>query len=99
MTKFKDIQAATIIRNRNAATLKKKLPNKKSNQELAAIGDDRYLSSMSLRIFSAGLKHPMVPGKWAAFEKEFCGFESKKIRAMSNEDLEALMSDRRIIRH
>lgn len=54
---------------------------------------------MSLRIFSAGLKHSMVRGKWPAFEEVFYGFEPSIIRAMSDENLEALMSDTRIIRH
>ena len=99
MTKFRDIQAAAEARNGGAAALKKKLPRPKSNQALRAIGDDRYLSSMSLRVFSAGLKHSMVQGKWPAFEEIFHGFEPRKVRAMADEDLEALMGETRIIRH
>ncbi len=86
-------------RNGGAAALKKKLPQAKTNRALTAVRDDRYLSQMSLRVFSAGLKHSMVLGKWPAFEEIFHGFEPRKVRAMADEDLEALMGETRIIRH
>ncbi len=99
MTAFKKIQAAAELRNGGAAALKKKLPTAKSARALKAISDDRYLSFMSLRVFSAGLKHSMVQGKWPAFEEVFHGFEPHRVRAMADEDLEALMGETRIIRH
>ena len=99
MMNFKVIQAAAEARNGGTAALKKRLPKLKSSQALKAIRDDRYLSSMSLRVFSAGLKHSMVQGKWPAFEEIFHGFEPRKVRAMADEDLEALMGETRIIRH
>ncbi len=71
----------------------------KSAAALKRVTDDRYLSLMSLRIFRAGLRHDMVDAKWPAFEKVFRGFEPRKVRAMSDEQVEALMGDRRLIRH
>ena len=41
----------------------------------------------------------MVAGKWPAFEEVFHGFEPHRVRAMADEDLEALMAEARIIRH
>ncbi len=67
--------------------------------ELAAEADDRYLSRMSLRIFRAGLKHSLVDAKWPAFEEAFAGFEPRRVRAMSDEALEGLLADKRLIRH
>ncbi|MDP6566577.1 MAG: DNA-3-methyladenine glycosylase I [Alphaproteobacteria bacterium] len=99
MTTFADIQAAAVARNGTLADLKKKLPKAKSAKALKAISDDRYLSAMSLRVFSAGLKHSMVQGKWPAFEEVFFGFEPHRVRAMPDEALEALMGETRIIRH
>ena len=99
MTTFKDIQAAAVARNGGSAALEKKLPRAKSDRALRAVGDDRYLSAMSLRVFSAGLKHAMVQAKWPAFEDIFHGFEPHAVRAMTDEELEALMGERRIIRH
>jgi 3-methyladenine DNA glycosylase Tag len=99
MTAFAKILAAAEERNGGPDGLRARLPKPKANRDLEAISDDRYLSFMSLRIFSAGLKHSMVAGKWPAFEEVFHGFEPHRVRAMSDEDLEALMGEARIIRH
>jgi 3-methyladenine DNA glycosylase Tag len=61
--------------------------------------DGRYLSQMSLRIFRAGLKHSLVDAKWPAFEEVFAGFEPRRICAMSDDALQALLADTRLIRH
>jgi 3-methyladenine DNA glycosylase Tag len=79
--------------------LARRLPKAKSAASLRKVTDDRYLSLMSLRVFRAGLRHDMVDAKWPAFEKAFRGFELRKVRAMSDEQVEALMGDRRLIRH
>jgi len=79
--------------------LARRLPKVKSAASLRKVTDDRYLSLMSLRVFRAGLRHDMVDAKWPAFEKAFRGFEPRKVRAMSDEQVEALMGDRRLIRH
>ena len=82
-----------------APTLEARLPQPRSAAELKATPDDRYLSQMSLRIFRAGLKHSLVDAKWPAFEEVFGGFEPRQVRAMSDEALEALLGDSRLIRH
>src|SRR6516162_2063555 len=76
-----------------------RLPQPRPPAELAASGDDRYLSQMSLRVFRAGLKHSLVDAKWPAFEEVFFGFEPRRVRAMADEAVEALLADRRLIRH
>ena len=76
-----------------------RLPTPKSPDELRAVPDDRYLSLMSLRIFRAGLKHSLVDGKWPVFEEVFAGFEPRRVQAMSDDELEALLNDQRLIRH
>ena len=82
-----------------AAALEARLPRPKSAAELAAAPDDRYLSQMSLRIFRAGLKHSLVDAKWPAFEEVFEGFDPRRVRAMSDEAMEKLLGDARLIRH
>jgi 3-methyladenine DNA glycosylase Tag len=82
-----------------AAALEARLTKPRSPAELKAVGDDRYLSQMSLRIFRAGLKHSLVDAKWPAFEEVFESFDPRRVRAMSDEALEALLGDRRVIRH
>src|SRR5947209_10166350 len=81
------------------AALQARLTQPRTPAELKALTDDRYLSQMSLRIFRAGLKHSLVDAKWPAFEEVFGGFEPRRVRAMSDEALQALLADTRLIRH
>ena len=99
MPAFEPIVAAATKRAGGPAALEARLPVPKSSRQLRAVADDRYLSLMSLRVFRAGLKHSLVDARWPAFEEAFRGFDPKRVRAMSDEDQEALMNDRRLIRH
>lgn len=83
----------------SAAALEARLPQPRSDDELRAVADDRYLSLISLRIFRAGLKHSLVDAKWPAFEQVFFGFDPHKVVLMGGEHIERLMQDARIIRH
>ena len=98
MVAFASIRKAAEKRL-GAEELAARLPKVKSSAQLKKEGDDRYLSLMSLRIFRAGLKHEMVDAKWPAFETAFHGFDPRRVRAMSDEEIEALMKDARLIRH
>ncbi len=81
------------------AALEARLPVPRSDEELRALSDDRYLSTMALRIFRAGLKHSLVDAKWPAFEQAFFGFDPEKVVLMGGEHVERLMQDARLIRH
>ena len=98
MTGFDAIEKAALKRFGREAR-QRRLPQPKSAAELRAVPDDRYLSLMSLRVFRAGLKHSLVDAKWPAFEEAFFGFAPKRVAAMSDEALENLLKDERLIRH
>jgi 3-methyladenine DNA glycosylase Tag len=98
VTPFANIHDAALTRHA-AAALEARLSQPKTPDELRAAPDDRYLSQMQLRIFRAGLKHSLVDAKWPAFEEVFFGFEPRRVRAMSDEALEGLLGDARLIRH
>ena len=89
VSSFAPILEAACTRLGTAA-LEARMTQPSSPAELKALTDDRYLSQMSLRIFRAGLKHSLVDAKWPAFEDVFEGFEPRRVRAMSDEALEAL---------
>jgi 3-methyladenine DNA glycosylase Tag len=97
-TPFTAILEAARTRH-GAAALEARLAAPKTAERLAAAPDDRYLSEMSRRIFRAGLKHSLVDAKWPAFEEVFRGFDPRRVRAMSDEALQALLGDARLIRH
>lgn len=81
------------------AALEARLPQPVDAATLASVGDDRYLSLLTRRIFRAGLKHSLVDAKWPAFEEVFFGFDPEKVVLMGGERLERLMQDARLIRH
>ena len=96
---FEAIEERARARLGGAQALVERLPIPKSVDELRAMPDDRYLSEMSRRIFRAGLKYSLVDGKWPAFEEVFFGFEPQRVVAMTDEETEALLQDKRLIRH
>ena len=95
---FEAIEERARERVGGVQALAMRLPVPKSAEQLRAEGDDRYLSLMSLRIFRAGLKHSLVDAKWSAFEEAFFHFEPARVVAMSDDELEALLGDQRLIR-
>lgn len=99
MPSFESFRKRAVERAGGEAALAGMLPAPANERELRDRGDDRYLSLMSLRVFSAGLKHSMVEAKWPAFEDAFHAFDPRRVAAMPEPELEALMQDRRLIRH
>ena len=98
MVAFGKIRAAAD-RRLGKEGLAQRLPEIKTVAALKRVSDDRYLSLMSLRIFRAGLKHSVVDQKWPGFEEAFRRFDPRLVRAMSDEEIEALMKDAHLIRH
>ncbi|MFK4075285.1 DNA-3-methyladenine glycosylase I [Ectopseudomonas khazarica] len=99
MRDYKWLHAFCLNRFGSEKALQAMLPQPRSEAELRALSDDRYLSLISLRIFRAGLKHSLVDAKWPAFEEVFFGFDPEKVVLMGGERLENLMQDARLIRH
>jgi 3-methyladenine DNA glycosylase Tag len=99
MRDYKWLNEYCLNRFGSAAEMEAHLPQPRSDFELRAIADDRYLSLIALRVFRAGLKHSLVDAKWPAFEAAFFGFAPEKVVLMGGEHLERLMQDKRIIRH
>lgn len=99
MRDYKWLHEFCLNRFGSVKALEAMLPQPRSEAELRALSDDRYLSLISLRIFRAGLKHSLVDAKWPAFEEVFFGFDPEKVVLMGAERLENLMQDARLIRH
>ena len=99
MRDYKWLHEYCLNRFGSAAELEAHLPVPKTPAQLRKISDDRYLSTMALRVFRAGLKHSLVDAKWPAFEEVFFGFDPEKVVLMGAERLENLMQDARLIRH
>jgi 3-methyladenine DNA glycosylase Tag len=99
MRDYKWLHEYCLNRFGSAKALEAQLPQPRSDAELRALGDDRYLSLLALRVFRAGLKHSLVDAKWPAFEEVFFRFDPEKVVLMGADHLERLMQDARLIRH
>lgn len=99
MTAFADIHAAAVERLGGEQALQERLPRPEPPEGLAMVGDDRYLSVMSRRIFRAGLQHRMVDARWPAFEAAFADFEPATVAALDDDDIKRLARDESLIRH
>ena len=75
------------------------LPEVKPAAEIARLGDDRLLAEMTKGVFQAGFNWTVIENKWPGFEEAFEGFEPRRWRMMSDEDLDQLVSDKRIVRN
>lgn len=75
------------------------MPDVTTGKQLSQQADSYYLSTMSRRIFRAGLKYAIVDNKWPAFEEAFFGFNPLRVAMMTDEELDELMANRAIIRH
>ncbi len=71
----------------------------KTPKQLAAISDDRWLSAMTNGIFKAGFVWKVIDNKWDGFEQAFWKFNVIRCAYMSEEDVDALAKDTRIVRN
>ena len=99
MTPFQDLFDIAARRKGGAAALEALLPSPESPEALARIPDDRWLAGMTKRIFQAGFVWRVIEDKWPGFEAAFEGFEPRRWQMMSDEDLDRLVADQRIVRN
>jgi 3-methyladenine DNA glycosylase Tag len=99
MKDFADLYAWAAKRKGGEATFEPTLPQVKTADELAAIGDDRWLAGMTKKVFQAGFNWSVIEKKWDGFEEAFEGFDPARWTMMSDDDLDRLLGDTRIVRH
>jgi 3-methyladenine DNA glycosylase Tag len=96
---FKTILARAEKRKGGPSGLRKLLPAKPSARALEKLGDDRILSEMTKRVFSAGFAWSVIESKWPGFEKAFLGFEPAKLTFQPDDFWHDLLSDTAIVRN
>jgi 3-methyladenine DNA glycosylase Tag len=96
---FGPIYRRAVARKGGEASLRKLLPKPRSKAQLARIPDDRWLAEITRRVFCAGFVWKIIEHKWPNFEKAFKGFKPMAVAQMSDEALERLASDSRIVRN
>jgi 3-methyladenine DNA glycosylase Tag len=96
---FKTIRARAEKRKGGPKALEKLLPRKPDIKRLAKLSNDRILSEMTKRVFSAGFAWSVIEAKWEGFEQAFLGFEPAKLAFQPDDFWHALVSDTRIVRN
>ena len=96
---FEKIMARAAERKGGDAILQSLLGPVPDNASLAGLPDDRALSLMAERIFSAGFVWRVIREKWPGFEEAFLGFEPKRLLFQPDDYWHDLASDKRIVRN
>ncbi len=86
-------------RNGGAEALAALLPEVTNADQLASLPDDWWLAEMTRCVFQAGFSWKVIETKWPGFEEVFEGFPPRRWKMMSDEDLDRLVQDTRIVRN
>jgi 3-methyladenine DNA glycosylase Tag len=98
MRRFEEILDIAAERKGSVEAVLAAVPVVRSADDLAAIPDDRWLAKMAQYIFQAGISWAVVEAKWPQIEEAFHGFDTGRVAMIEGEALDALLSDRRVIR-
>lgn len=98
-TSFAKIRARAAARKGGEDVLDSLLGPRLDSGAVAKLSDDRILSTMAERIFSAGFVWRVIQQKWPGFEEAFLGFEPKRLLFQPDDFWHDLASDKRIVRN
>ena len=70
-----------------------------NNSVIDEMSDDRILSIMAQRVFSAGFVWTVIEQKWPGFEEAFLGFEPKALLFQPDDFWHELASNKKIVRN
>lgn len=96
---FRRIRERAAQRKGGEKAMLSLMPNKPDHAALAGLGDDRVLSELAARVFSAGFVWRVIDSKWPGFEEAFLGFNPKRLLFQPSEYWEKLVADERIVRN
>lgn len=99
MRTFDELLERAARRKGGVSALEAHIPKPKSARAIAAIADDRWLAAMTQGVFQAGFVWRVVEHKLPGFEAALHGFDAHALAYLSDEDIEKLLADTRIIRH
>ncbi len=99
MDSFDSIFQRAAERKGGVAELEAILPGAVSDRTLRSRKDSFYLAEMTKCVFRSGFVWQIIENKWPGFEAAFDGFDVSGCAMLSDEDLERLASDERIVRN
>ena len=99
MQDFAGLYELAASRKGGTTALDALIPAPLPSAKLAQLGDDRWLSAMAKAVFRAGFNWRVVDNKWPGIEDAFRRFQPDTVALFSDDDLDRLMKDERVIRH
>lgn len=99
MRSFDEIYAIAAGRKGGAPALEARLARPLTPEQIRVTPDERWLSSMARSLFEAGFNWRIIEAKWSGFEEAFEGFRLDRVSRYHDEDIERLLSDKRIVRN
>ncbi|MBT3787348.1 MAG: 3-methyladenine DNA glycosylase [Alphaproteobacteria bacterium] len=99
MDDFDSIFERAAARHGGAGAVEERLYKVKSTRQLKAIKDDRWLAEIAKRVFQAGFVWKIIEAKWPGFEEAFGQFDVQYLAHLSDDDIDNLLSDTRIVRN
>jgi len=99
MKNFSTLYERAAARKGGEKALESMIVKPRSAATLMRIPDDRWLSGMAKAVFRAGFNWSVIDTKWPGIEEAFDGFDPHHIAFLSDDDLDLLLKDARIIRH
>lgn len=99
MRTFDEIFELAAARKGGPDVVEGLMPELKTAEELRAIPEDRILAAMTKGVFQAGFSWKVIENKWPGFEEAFEGFVPVRWKFMSDDDLDTLLKDTRIVRN
>ncbi|MEQ1781325.1 MAG: DNA-3-methyladenine glycosylase I [Hyphomonadaceae bacterium] len=99
MKTFGQIEATAGKFHGGAKGIRAALQQWQVDTNVEAKTDDRFLSGMARAVFSSGFSWKVIEIKWPGFEVAFDGFAPKRVAAYSDEKIDALLKDTRIVRN
>lgn len=99
MRRFDDLLAMAAERKGSFGAVLDSIDEPQTEDALAKLPDDRWLSMMTKCVFRAGFNWKVIENKWAGFEAAFDGFSIPRCAMMDDVWFDALVSDTRIVRN
>ncbi len=99
MRHFDEIFQIAADRKGGAEAILSDLPTPLSPAELAKIPEDRWLAQMTKSIFQAGFNWKVIEAKWDGFEDAFDGFNVNRCAFLNDEEFDALLSNKAVVRN
>lgn len=98
ITPFSTIRERAVERKGGRAALRHLLSDVPDQDQLLDIPEARYLSAMIRCINRAGFSWRVIDQKWPEFEEAFFQFKVDTLAMLSDEQWEAYLNDKRVVR-